>query len=284
MPQQLFNILVPVDFTARDKWAIAKAIELANSLNCNIHLVHVVSKRIFPLMNVEAAEFYPYDYTVDLKNARDRLLLLKDDYQQHLCSNGKIEVSVLHGNMQEELTKYIRLFEMDLVVKGLAKFNLLHRIISSVSISSLTRKTNVPVLAVMSSGLVSHFKKIVLPLHNDIPMRRIRLAALLGRSFKSTIFVVSLRKDEGQHNIPVLSETLEIIQSITTIPVQSIILEGKNLALSTLTFSKKINADLIMINTLKDFYLPGLWNRLTKKLLSYTSGIPVLTVDHSGQE
>ncbi len=66
MPQQLFNILVPVDFTARDKWAIAKAIELANSLNCNIHLVHVVSKRIFPLMNVEAAEFYPYDYTVDL--------------------------------------------------------------------------------------------------------------------------------------------------------------------------------------------------------------------------
>ena len=44
MPKQLFNILVPVDFSAKDKWAIAKAIELANSLDCNIHFVHVVSK------------------------------------------------------------------------------------------------------------------------------------------------------------------------------------------------------------------------------------------------
>ena len=173
---------------------------------------------------------------------------------------------------------------MDLVVKGLAKFNLLHRIVSSVTISSLARKTSVPVLAVRSSGLVSHFKKIVLPLHDNIPMHRIRLAAMLGRYFKSTIFVVSLRKQNGEHNLPILSQTLEVIQSLTTIPVQSIILEGKNLATTTLNFSKKINADLIMINTFKDFNLPGLWNRLTNKLLSYTSKIPVLTVDSNGQE
>ena len=48
MQNKLYNILVPVDFTAKNKWAIAKAIEMANNFNCNIHLVHVVFNPIFP--------------------------------------------------------------------------------------------------------------------------------------------------------------------------------------------------------------------------------------------
>jgi len=81
----------------------------------------------------------------------------------------------------------------------------------------------------------------------------------------------------------VLNETLEIIQSLTTIPVQSIILEGKNLAEATLKFSKKINADLIMVTSIKEFCLPGVWNKITRNLLSYRSHIPVLTVDHNSE-
>ena len=185
---------------------------------------------------------------------------------------------MLHGSPHKMLPKYIKQYEMDLVVTGLSKFNLLHRIISSVSISRLVRKTNIPVLAVRSSGLISHFKKIVLPLYNDVPLRSIKMATMLGRHFKSTVYLVSLRQNEpGQANI--LSNTLEVIQSLSTIPVQSIFLEGKNLAKSTLEFSKKINADLIMVNPVKEFRLPGLWNRLTNKLLSYGSRIPVITME-----
>ena len=167
---------------------------------------------------------------------------------------------------------------MDLVVVGLARFNLLHRILSSVSISSLARKTNVPVLAIRSSGLVSHFKKIVLPLTGDIPVRRIQLATMMARSFKSTVYLVSLRKEENPAE-NILDKALEVVQSLSTIPVQCFMLEGKNLAKSTLEFSKRINADLILANPLKEFTMPGFWNRLTKKILSYDSKIPVITVD-----
>ena len=45
MANKLYNILVPIDFTHKNKWAIAKAIELSNSFNCNIHLVYVTGKR-----------------------------------------------------------------------------------------------------------------------------------------------------------------------------------------------------------------------------------------------
>jgi len=276
MSNNLYNIMVPIDFTSKNKWAIAKAIELANALNCNIHFVHVVSVIAFYtghyIMNS--------DPVVDAKNARIKLKGLQEQYANHLCSTGKIEISLLHGAPAYELQAYIKKYDMDIVVTGLSKFNLLQRLWSAVSISALMQKTNIPVLAVRASGLVSHFKKIVVPIHNHIPLKRIRLAAMLGRFFKSTVYVLSLKKQDGEHNLPILTQTLEIFQSITTVPVQSIILEGKNLAKSTLEFSKRINADLIMINPLKEFFMPGWWNRITQRLLSYQSNIPVITVQH----
>lgn len=281
MPNYFYNILVPVDFTSRTKWAIAKAVELANTFKCNIHLVHVITTIHLPAVDKDAGYMLAYNVSPDMELAGKKLKQLKDLYLHHVCSGGKIEISVLYGNPQSALAKYIEQYQIDMMIKGLSKFNLLHRIWSTISISRLVRKTNIPVLAVRSTGLICHFKKIVLPLHDQIPMRRIRLAAMLGRYFKSTIYVLCVRNKNVEHHLPLLNETLEVIQSLTTIPVQSIMLEGKNIAEATLKFSKKINADLIMISSIKEFCLPGFWNKLTRNLLSYKSNIPVLTIDHN---
>lgn len=284
MPKKLYNILVPVDFSGRSKWAISKAIELANTFQCNVHLVHVVSKNLLPLVPIEASNILPYDSSVDMNNARKKLEAMKERYQQHLVGGGNIEISLLQGSRSRELHRYIEQFDMDLVVIGLARFNLVHRILSSVSISRLARKTSVPVLAIRSSGLVSHFKKIVLPLTSeDVPVRRVQFTTMLARSFRSTVYLVSLRKDNETAAQSVLNKTLEVVQSLSTIPVQCFLLEGKNIAESTLEFSKRINADLIMANPLKEFHMPGWWNRITRKLLTYGSKIPVITVDKKNE-
>ena len=272
MANKLYNILVPVDFTNKNKWAIAKAIELSNSFNCNIHLVYITGKR---------NNFFVRN--INIETSLKKLEQLKAMYKNQLCGEGSLEISVLVGSRQKQLANYIEQYEMDLVVTGLSKFNLIQRIISSVSISQLAKKTNIPVLAIRSGGLVCHFKKIVLPVSGEVPMRQIRLAALLGRAFKSTVYFVSLRKHADDTTKGILDAALEMVQSISTIPVQCFLLEGQNLAKSTLEFSKKINADLIMVNPIKDFRLPGLWNKVTNKLLSYGSKIPVVTIASSRQ-
>ena len=270
MANKLCNILVPVDFTSKNKWAIAKGIEMANQMNCNIHLVNIIHPGIF-------SSFTPYESHVDRMNSYDQLKDLANSYSDQLCGNGKIEISILEGNPAKKLVDYINEFEMDMVVMGLSKYNLLQRLISSVSINKLASKTNVPVLTVGSKGLVHHFKKIILPLYNEVSIRRIRMAAMLARSFKSTIYMITLRRG---NNIPekVINEGLEIVHSISRIPAQGVILEGDNLAKTTLDFAKRINGDLIMINPVEEFKLPGWWNKLTNKLLSYGSGIPVMTM------
>ena len=88
MQNKLYNILVPVDFTAKNKWAIAKAIEMANSFNCNIHLVHVVFNPVFPFLPIDASRFTPYASHINRQTCREKLARLKAAYKSQLCGEG----------------------------------------------------------------------------------------------------------------------------------------------------------------------------------------------------
>jgi nucleotide-binding universal stress UspA family protein len=278
MSNKLCNILVPVDFTNKNKWAIAKGIEMANQMNCNIHLVNIVQPNMF-------SSFTPYESHVDRLNSYDKLKDLAVSYSNQLCGNGKIEISLLEGNSVSKLAEYIRDFEMDMVVMGLSSNGLFRRLVYSSSINKLAKKTNVPVLAVGSKGLVHHFKKIILPLYDELSLRRIRMATTLASSFKSTIYMVTLRQG---NNTPekIIKEGLEIAKSISRVSAQGvsaqgIILEGDNLAKTTIDFAKRINGDLIMINNpVEEHKMPSWWNKLYSKILSYGSEIPVMTMSN----
>lgn len=272
MHNKLCNLLIPVDYTSKNKWAIAKGIEMANQMNCNIHLVNIVQPNLF-------SSFTPYESRVDRLNSYDQLKKLAVSYSNQLCGNGKIEISLLEGNTINKLAEYIRDFEMDMVVMGLSN-NLVQRLTSSTSVNKLAKKTNVPVLAVGSKGLVHHFKKIILPLYDELSLRRIKMAATLASSFKSTIYMISLRQG---NNIPekLLNEGVEIARSISRTPVQGVILEGNNLATTTLDFAKRINGDLILINKpVEENKMDRWWNKLYNKILSYGSEIPVMTMSN----
>ena len=269
MSNKPYNILVPVDFTGKNKWAITKAIEMANQMDCNIHLVNIVKPSLF-------SSFTPYESHVDRMNSYDQLKDISVSYSNQLCGNGKIEISLLEGNPVAKLTEYIRDFEMDMVVMGLSN-NLFQQMTSSVPVSKLAQMTNVPVLAVGSKGLVHHFKKIILPLYDELSIRRIRMAAALARSFKSTIYMVTLR--EG-HTTPekIIDEGLNIVRSIPSVSAQGFILEGNDLEKTSFDFAKRINGDLIMLNQPGENKLQGWWNKFTNKILSYGSEIPVMTM------
>ncbi len=96
MANKLYNILVPIDFTTRNKWAIAKAIELANSLHCNIHLVYV---------NRSANSLLGRN--INNEAVFKKLEQVKTLYKNQLCGEGDVEISVLQGNVQKQLLNYI---------------------------------------------------------------------------------------------------------------------------------------------------------------------------------
>jgi hypothetical protein len=97
MSNKLCNILIPVDFTSKNKWAIAKGIEMANQMNCNIHLVNIVKPNFF-------SSFTPYESRVDRLNSYDQLKDSAVSYSNQLYGNGKIEISLLEGQHNKQVS------------------------------------------------------------------------------------------------------------------------------------------------------------------------------------
>ena len=77
------------------------------------------------VMEADTGYTLGYNVSADMEYASKRLKQLKEQYQHHVCGGGKIEISILNGNPQTELKKYIEQYQMDLLIKGLSKFNLL---------------------------------------------------------------------------------------------------------------------------------------------------------------
>lgn len=102
------------------------------------------------------------------------------------------------------------------------------------------------------------------------------MAAALARSFKSTIYMITLRGNNTSEKI--INEGMDIVRSIPSVTAQGFILEGNDLEKTTFDFAKRINGDLIMINKPEENKFRGWWNKFTNKILSYGSEIPVMTM------
>ena len=103
------------------------------------------------------------------------------------------------------------------------------------------------------------------------------MAAALARSFKSTIYMITLREGNVTPE-KIIDEGLNIIGNIPSVSAQGFILEGDDLEKTTFDFAKRINGDLIMINQPGENKLQGWWKNFTNKILSYGSEIPVMTM------
>jgi hypothetical protein len=73
MPNKLYNILVPIDFSGKNKWAIAKAIEIANILTAIFILYILYTRPIVAILPVETSIFTPYESHADRLNNYERI-------------------------------------------------------------------------------------------------------------------------------------------------------------------------------------------------------------------
>ncbi len=103
---------------------------------------------------------------------------------------------------------------------------------------------------------------------------------MLAKSFNSTVYLLSLRNQSENKDHTVVDKTLELVQSLSTIPVQCFLLEGQNLA-KVRSISLSASMQILSWDNPERISFAGLWNRMTNKLLSYGSKVPVLTVEKS---
>jgi nucleotide-binding universal stress UspA family protein len=98
------NILYAIDLDSKNISSLGKALEFAEFLNCPIHILYV--------NDVEAGYRHPTDHedTVALK--------VEETVSEALRENTEIIYAVAKGNTAEEIVRYARINNIDLIIVG----------------------------------------------------------------------------------------------------------------------------------------------------------------------
>ena len=271
--QKLFNnILLPVSLDSHALPIIEEAVEFSNQLNCNLHLI-VTADISFSFIKTA---FYNKDrYEFEIRKALREL---------HERVNFKLKEGLVlwttygSGDIQKLIADYSFQHQIDLICLSHKKKSI--PILSNeLDPSILSDKSNCPILTLKHFPVEARKKNIVLPIGQSLPVNKLRVASYLGRSFDSTIHLVSCKnKDNPPDEFTYLGKAYRVLKDYTDIPVVCNSFEGKNLNEIAFDYAKKINAGLIVMNPDPKPFFQGFINRLLSGFYYNNPRIPVLTV------
>lgn len=257
-----YKILISADSSADTSVAIEKAKTIAGTIGAEIHILNVINTP-FASAVAGAETGFPLLPLIHENQQGNNTRQVENYKWKNIRS---IFSTVVHESKRKATLEYIFQNDIDLVIIGISKINYFKRIGTQLFIRHISEHAKIPVLSVNRSQGLEIIKKIVIPLSSNIPLKALKMAATMGKAFGSTIYVVGIAPVSGIIN-NTMDTTIEFIHSISSVKVQGYFLEGKNLIKGTLKFSKKIKADLIMIDPFKEFSLPGFFNKITKSIL-----------------
>jgi len=256
-----------------------KAVEVANAFSCDLHLLHV--------QPVLTAIPFLYDGTVSgswIRGGEDDIFRKLDhlavSYKSKLDEGLHITTEALQGNWQRVMKDVIIIRHIDLVLLPRPHRRFPGMLVQQININRLTRQTGCPVLTVTSRFDVTHLRHIVVPVQDEVPLRKLAVAGYLARKFNGMVHLM------GQHRTPsgeipssrCMKRSYQLLRDHSQVRVECFTQDEGEGATGTLTYAQKVEADLIVVNPGPESMGRGWWGRWTGRYLFRESAIPVLTI------
>ena len=134
-------------------------------------------------------------------------------------------------------------------------------------------------MTVTRSFNANHFQKIVVPVNDSLPIKKLTMATYLSLESGGSIHLmgVSIHATSATKGASLI-RAYQLLNEFGNLNIQCALQENDNSATGTLSYAQNVNADLIVVNPGNESRLRGWWNKLSGKYLSRESDIPVLTV------
>jgi len=256
-----FLLLFPTDFTKVAEAALNHAINLADKLQGELCLLHIVSKE----SNLEPA-------------------IAKLTYITEKVSNEKnitTRFIARVGNIFDDIGDVAAEIGAKLIVMGTHGMTGFQKITGSHALKVITN-SSVPFIVVQENIEIHEYKKIVFPIDlSRESKQKINTTLLLAERFKSKIYIVT-SQTEGKMELSSLEKNLESAKTFLSnhaIDFEVCSVHGEQFAQQIVDFSKKINADLIAIVNTSEGNIVG--SVEAQQIISNDAKIPVLCVNSS---
>jgi nucleotide-binding universal stress UspA family protein len=273
------KILIPTDFSETGLLAIEHGAFMAKLFKAELHLLHVL----------EVNE-YAYDIPEPILRMTklDSLQEIVGSKMKQVSDNIRKEYGVMPvtmsstGRIATEIEHYAEENKIDLIVMGTHGASGFEEFFMGSNAHKVVNRANCPVITVQMHATRLGFTNIVLPIDNTPHSRqKVNYAIELARHYQANIHILGLLEshednDEGKFNIKI--DSVEEAVKKAGLHYTRKIVEGNNLAVSAMNYSKEIKADLIMIMTDHESSLTGIFIGPFAKQIVNHSSIPVMSI------
>lgn len=240
------SILVPIDFSGDSINALEHAILIANKVEANIKMIHVVKKKNFE------APFVINEFTSTLSNSiEDFFKKILEKYQKKVKYG--IEYKIREGKIFTEICNQAKYDDSYLIVMGTHGVSGFEEKILGSNAYKVVIDSPCPIITIRKKYTPSEPKKIILPIDVTKDTRKkVPFVAELAHIFKSEIHVLGVAETEAESvkkKLILYTNQTEDYLKNRNIKTKKQILTGSDMTASILNYANEQKANLIAIMT-----------------------------------
>lgn len=266
-------LLVPYDFTPIGDYALEHAIGIAQTIDYDVYLFHVINKETKAKIK---RENLPVDFVEsELQNVINRA-----------TQNNKVYVKFIarEGNIFTDIAAVAKETGARFVVMGTHGKKGMQHITGSWALKVISA-SEVPFIVVQDTGFKHGYKNIVFPVDDTVESKqKVKWAIHIAKIFNSIVHIFSTNESDTDIAAKVFRNVQQIKKFFDDNGVEYIHKvndeKGGNFAKTVISYADFVDADLIMIMTEPDALLPVFnWGKWDEHVLFNTAKIPVMCVN-----
>ncbi len=271
-------IIVPIDFSEQSLIALRQSYNIARFSKAELLLVYVIDEDF-----LETLEhlFKDQAYEDPVKDqAKQRIDKLAREVEKD--TGLTVNTTIRKGKIYEEIVKVANEVSASFIIMGTHGAQGIKKKFIGSNAARVIKEAHCPVITIKGKEHHRGCQKILLPLDlTKETKEKVVKAVELAKFFNSTIYVLSILESDDEFIAGRLARQMEQVKSYIdqyNIPVVTEVIRADDVPATVIEFSKKIDADLIVIMTQQEVYWVEMFIGFAAQEIINSSEIPVLCI------
>lgn len=268
----MINILVPTDFSPLSKIAIRYAIRIANKLNGNVTLLHVIDFQ----STVKSTIKFETNSREIVRNAREQLEELVNEISSRTMVKTPIRCEIARGNsFSTTIVRESKKLKSGLIVMGTRGATGIRKALLGSNTVSVLEESQIPVLAVPEEAEFKTFRNIVYATDLRYLEKELSILVPYVEPFGSTIHVLHIVEDGA--NVPGAEEKIEkAVKKLKYNNIVSLCIMDFDVNAAIDQYIGVSKADLVTMFTHKASFYEKVFDKSLTRRMAFHGNIPLL--------
>lgn len=274
------RVLVPIDFSEASLKALEFGVEMANRLNANLRILHVVNGKNYAPFFDQANNA---ELLVDGQADTWMKKLMSDFTPRYVVANGQFDFKIREGNVTREICNQAKYDDTSLIVVGSHGISGFEDKWIGSNAYRLVSNSPCPVMLVRKNMVWKEFKSIVMSITIKKETRtKIPVVAGVAKLFGAKVYIAGFKQSSLKYLLVSIRAAIRQAQTYMEekagLETESTIISGSNMPQLLLDYAKSVNGDLIAINVHSDSNPLGeIFRPFANDVINY-SELPLLVV------